>query len=56
MIIVIDTNVLLSLFSAKAKLPEIAKALLNGQIKWAVSQSIMSEYEEIVTERSGIHR
>lgn len=56
MIIVIDTNVLLPLFSAKAKLPEIAKALLNGQIKWAVSQSIMSEYEEIVTERSGIHR
>lgn len=56
MIIVIDTNVLLPLFSAKAQHPEIAKALLNGQLKWAVSQSIMSEYEEIVTERSGAQR
>lgn len=56
MIIVIDTNVLLPLFSAKAKLPEIARALLNGQIKWAVSQSIISEYEEIVTDRSGNQR
>jgi putative PIN family toxin of toxin-antitoxin system len=56
MIIAIDTNVLLPLFSAKSHHPEIARALLNGQLTWVVSQSIMSEYEEVVTERCGAHR
>lgn len=56
MTIVIDTNVMLPLFSANSRHGEIVRALVNGQLIWAVSQSVMSEYEEIITERSGRYR
>ncbi len=53
MTIVIDTNVMLPLFSANGKHRKIVQALVNGQLGWAVSQSVMNEYEEIITARSG---
>lgn len=53
MTIVIDTNVMLPLFSATGRHGEIVQALVNSRLGWAVSQSVMSEYEEIITERSG---
>ena len=56
MIIVIDTNALLQIFSPRSKTPEIVDALINGQLSWAVSNEVLSEYEEMVCERSGAAR
>ena len=56
MIIVIDTNALLQIFSPRSKTPEIVDALINGQLSWAVGNEVLSEYEEMVCERSGAAR
>jgi uncharacterized protein len=53
MIIVIDTNALLQIFSPRSKTPEIIQALINGDFQWAVSNDLLTEYEEMVTQRSG---
>jgi uncharacterized protein len=53
MIVVIDTNVLLQIFSPRSPTPQIVQALLNGELRWAVSNEVLTEYEEIVTQRSG---
>ncbi len=53
MIVVIDTNVMLPLFSANSRHPEIVRALTDGELTWAISNSIMTEYEEILLDRSG---
>lgn len=54
MLIVIDTNVLLRMFGRRAQHHEIRDALLNGRISWAVSTDVLLEYEEVVSEKSGI--
>jgi putative PIN family toxin of toxin-antitoxin system len=56
MIIVIDTNALLQIFSPRSKTPEIVQALLNGELQWAVSNDVLTEYEEMVCQRSGAVR
>ena len=56
MIIVIDTNALLQIFSPRSKTPEIVQALINGDLQWAVSNDVLTEYEEMVTQRSGVVR
>lgn len=56
MIIVIDTNALLQIFSPRSKTPEIVQALLNGDLQWAVSNDVLTEYEEMVSQRSGALR
>ena len=53
MIIVIDTNSLLQIFSPRSKTPEIVQALLDGDLRWAVSNDVLTEYEEMVCQRSG---
>ncbi len=53
MIIVIDTNSLLQIFSPRSKTPEIVQALLGGHLQWAVSNDVLTEYEEMVCQRSG---
>ena len=56
MIIVIDTNALLQIFSSRSKTPEIVRALLTGELQWAVSNDVLTEYEEMVCQRSGMAR
>ena len=49
MIIVIDTNALLQIFSPCSKTPEIVQALINGDLHWGVCNDVLAEYEEMVT-------
>ena len=53
MIVVIDTNVMLPLFARNAQHGAILRALIAGRIRLALSQSILSEYEEILYARIG---
>ena len=48
MIVVIDTNVLLSMAGSKHPHGRILDAWLNGRFHWAVSTDILNEYEEIL--------
>jgi putative PIN family toxin of toxin-antitoxin system len=49
----IDTNVLVQLFGAARPLSPIADALQQGRLEFAVSNEILLEYEEILTQLSG---
>lgn len=53
MIVLIDTNVMLPLFSKKPQHAEIIQALIAGRIRLALSQSILSEYAEILIAKMG---
>jgi len=54
--VVIDTNVVLSMFTLGHRARPVFSAWLNGHLHWAVSTGILLEYEEIVAERSGVDR
>lgn len=49
----VDTNVLLQARAATHSFGVILDAFVFGQIQWAVSNSIMQEYREIITTRCG---
>lgn len=49
--VVIDTNVLLVSISSKSKYHPIYQAVLNGSIELCFSNSILEEYEEILSKR-----
>lgn len=54
MLVVIDTNVMLSAFATGSPLVPLFRALRTGRLKLAVSASILLEYEEIASRRGGV--
>lgn len=53
MLVVVDTNVMLSAFARKSPTARLFRALANGEVRLAVTASIILEYEEIAGERGG---
>ena len=53
MIVTIDTNVMIPLFSKGAKHREILSALIDGRLQIAISTSIFFEYEEVLRLKVG---
>ena len=49
--IVLDTNILLVSISSKSKYHTIFTALLNGDFNLCITNEILLEYEEIITQR-----
>lgn len=56
MTVCLDTGVLLQIFGRKQPFQPILRALLDGQITLAVSTEILFEYQEIITQLSGVER
>ena len=56
MIVCIDTNVLLQAAKTGHPYEIIMEGWLNRRYQWAVSTSILAEYRELITQRSGIRR
>lgn len=56
MIACIDTNVLLPMLSLRHPWGALIDAWIEGQFVWAVSNEILTEYEEIVRPRIGSAR
>ena len=56
MTVCLDTNVLIQMFGGQARWKPLRDALFLGRLEWAISTSIMMEYEEIVCERMGARR
>lgn len=56
MIVCIDTNVLLQAAKAGHPFELIIQGWLNRRYQWAVSTSILWEYREVITQRSGARR
>lgn len=54
MLVVIDTNVMLSAFARHAPTVPLFRALRTGRLRLAVTASIILEYEEIAAHRGGI--
>jgi putative PIN family toxin of toxin-antitoxin system len=53
MIACIDTNAVLGMFGRAAPLLELRRALLAGKFRWALSNEILLEYEEIALREMG---
>lgn len=53
MLVVVDTNVMLSAFARQSPIARLFRALANGEIRLAVTAAIILEYEEIAGERGG---
>ena len=53
MIVCIDTNAVLGMFGRAAPLLPLRHALLAGKFKWALSNEILLEYEEIAAREMG---
>lgn len=53
MLVVIDTNVMLSALARHSPLVPLFTALTNGRLAMAVSASIVFEYEEVAADRGG---
>lgn len=53
MLVVVDTNVMLSAFARQSKVAPLFRALANGKIQMAVTAAIVLEYEEIAAARGG---
>lgn len=56
MIVCVDTNVLMQAAKAGHPLHAIFTGWLQRKFKWAVSNDILTEYEEMLTQRSGRQR
>lgn len=56
MTVVLDTNVLLPLFGKAGRHRPLRDAIADGRVRWAVSTSVLFEYEEILVARSGRSR
>ncbi len=54
MLVVIDTNVMLSALARHSPYAPIFSALTAGKLRMAASASILLEYEEIAAERGGV--
>jgi putative PIN family toxin of toxin-antitoxin system len=53
MLVVVDTNVMLSAFARQSPIARLFRALANGEICLAVTAATILEYEEIAGERGG---
>lgn len=53
MLVVVDTNVMLSAFARQSPIARLFRALANGEIRLAVTAAIILEYEKIAGERGG---
>lgn len=53
MTVCIDTNVLMSMLSHKHRWKHILGAWMDGQFEWALSNEVLSEYEEQMLPRIG---
>jgi putative PIN family toxin of toxin-antitoxin system len=53
MLVVVDTNVMLSAFARQSPIARLFRALANGEIRLAVTAATILEYEEIAGERGG---
>jgi putative PIN family toxin of toxin-antitoxin system len=53
MLVVVDTNVMLSAFARQSPIARLFRALGNGEVRLAVTSAIILEYEEIAGERGG---
>jgi len=56
MVVCIDTNVMLPVLSLRNPWGRILDQWIEGRFQWAVSNEIMSEYEEIIRPRLGDRR
>lgn len=56
MTVCLDTNVLIQMFGGQARWKPLRDALFLGRLEWAVSTSVLMEYEEIVSDRMGAWR
>ena len=53
MLVVVDTNVMLSAFARQSPLAPLFRALASGKVRLAVTAAIVLEYEEIAERRGG---
>lgn len=53
MLVVVDTNVMLSAFARHSPTARLFRALAGGEVRLAVTAAIILEYEEIAGERGG---
>ena len=53
MLVVIDTNVMISAFARHSQLVPLFRELASGRLGLAVTSGILLEYEEIAAERGG---
>ena len=53
MLVVIDTNVMLSAFARQSPIALLFRALASGRLRLAVTAAIVLEYEEISAQRGG---
>ena len=53
MTVVIDTNSVLPMLGRRHSFAVILDAFIDGEFDWAVSNEILSEYEEVAVERMG---
>ena len=53
MLVVIDTNVMLSAFAKQSPSAPLFRAVAEGRLRLAVTSSILLEYEEIAEHRGG---
>ena len=53
MLVVVDTNVMLSAFARQSPIARLFRALASGEIRMAVTAAIILEYAEIAGERGG---
>jgi uncharacterized protein len=53
MVVCIDTNAMLGMFGRAAPLMEMRHALLAGKFRWALSNEILLEYEEVAAREMG---
>jgi len=51
MLVCVDTNVMLSAAARNSPLAPLLRAIMNGQVRLALSVPILLEYEEIAAER-----
>lgn len=56
MIVCIDTNVLLHAAKPDHPFHVIFAGWFQRKFRWAISNDVLTEYEEIITQRSGRHR
>lgn len=53
MVVRIDTNAMLGMFGRAAPLMEMRHGLLAGKFRWALSNEILLEYEEVAAREMG---
>ena len=53
MLVVVDTNVMISALARQSPVAPLFRAIANGEIQLALTAAIVLEYEEIAAERGG---